>query len=287
MSLLEELLGTGTRPLSEVVSSEIKAQLNEDTSDIRQKLEEKFDEMKACLNDRFDRFETSDMTTSRISREVATALPNVDMMPPSPSYEVDASEEREPEWMYEEEETRDVTRQMSKFNVHWWTKEGDTQQRLHPVAFPVNVVGKMAVATLWAIWHRRGDDALFPPYKLLRVFDVSKPTEKYFYKAKSVCEVIYEHLVRLNALPRDKVLSDCTLEELRIQCERGVRAIVEGHNEWLKKRWEKLNPHTRTPFKPFKPRKLTNIAFTTLHKYLHRRGQVEEEEESVSNDGSV
>jgi hypothetical protein len=139
-----------------------------------------------------------------------------------------------------------------------------------PVAFPINVVGKMPIATLWALLHRTSDDACLPPYKLLRVFDVSKSTEKNVFKAKSVCEVMYEHLIRLNALPNNKVLSECSLEELKKQCDRGVQEIVAGHNEWLKKQWEKEHPARRGPFKPFKARKLSSIAFTTLHKYLHR-----------------
>ena len=112
-------------------------------------------------------------------------------------------------------------------------------------------------------------------------------TEKNYYKTKSVCEVIYEHLRRLDALPRAKVLPDCSLEELKMQCEVGVKAIIEGHNMWLKKQWEQSDARSRGPFKPFKARKLSNIAYTTLHKYLHRRCDAVEGEDSDSHDGSV
>ena len=85
-----------------------------------------------------------------------------------------------------------------------------------------------------------------------------------------MCEVIHQHLIRLNALPNDKVLSDCSLEELKLMCDKGVQEILAGHNAWLKKEWEKELPANRSPFKPFKARKLSSIAYTTLHKYLHR-----------------
>ena len=99
-----------------------------------------------------------------------------------------------------------------------------------------------------------------------------------------VCEVMYEHLIRLNALPNNKVLSDCSLEELKIQCDRGVQEIVAGHNDWLKKEWEKQHPATRSPFKPFKARKLSSISYTTLHKYLHRGRVSDEGSDKSSND---
>jgi len=91
----------------------------------------------------------------------------------------------EPHWMFEEEEERASTQLLHKFNVHWWKKEGDTAERAHPVPFPVTIVGKMPVATLWALWHRRSEDAQQPPYTILRVFDIPRDTEKNFYKAKS------------------------------------------------------------------------------------------------------
>ena len=96
----------------------------------------------------------------------------------------------------------------------------------------------------------------------------------------------------MDALPRDKVLSDCSLAELKEQCERGVEAIVANHNKWLRDRWEKTAPRDRQPFKPFKTRKLSNLSYTTLHKYLHRRnvnvdGDDCGEDNSNIDDGSV
>jgi len=278
MDLLQELLGTGNRPLSQIISEEVKAKIVEDGASLRESLFSKFDEVKASIDEGFEAIATSDVIARRRTSLHLPALPDEPVDMPSPTYSYEGGEDKDERWMCEEEEDRSVATQMAKYCVHWWTKDGETQQRLHPVPFPINVVGKLPIATLWALWHRTSDNALLPPYKLLRVFDVSRATEKNFYKAKSVCEVMYDHLIRLNALPNDKVLSDCSLEELKMQCDRGVQEIVAGHNAWLKKEWEKEDPAKRSPFKPFKGRKLSGIAYTTLHKYLHRG--------NVSDDGS-
>ena len=66
-----------------------------------------------------------------------------------------------------------------------------------------------------------------------------------------------------------------------------MEAIIANHNKWLKDRWEKTAPRDRKPLKPFKPRKLSTLSYTTLHKYLHRRDlNGGEEEDSVADDGS-
>jgi len=291
MELLKELLGNGSRPLSDVVSEEIKAHLQEDSASIREKLLSTFEDIKVSINQGFQRLESTGVVGARDPSHTHSLTPfpptPEPQVLPSPTYVHDDGHEREPEWMYEEEEDRSNAQQLAAFNIHWWTKDGDTQQRLHPIPFPIAIVGKMPVANLWALWHRRTENAMFPPYKLLSIYDISSLTEKNYCKAKSVCEVIYEHLRRLNALPRAKVLSDCSLEELKMQCEVGVKAIIEGHNVWLKKRWEQSDARSREPFKPFKARKLSNIAYTTLHKYLHRRCDAVEGEDSDSHDGSV
>jgi hypothetical protein len=215
MDLLQELLGTGNRPLSQIISEEVKAKIVEDGASLRESLFSKFDEVKAAIDEGFAGIGTSDSIAPRRAGSHLPPIVDEPVNMPSPTYNHEDGEEVDERWMREEEEDRSVAAQMAKFSVHWWTKDGETQQRLHPVPFPINVVGKMSIATVWALWHRTSDNALLPPYKVLRVFDVSRATEKKFYKeSKSVREVIYQHLIRLNALANNKVLSDCSLEEL-------------------------------------------------------------------------
>ncbi len=110
-----------------------------------------------------------------------------------------------------------------------------------------------------------------PPFKCLRSWDVKENRDVDFHKAKSVVETIISHARDLGVMDGRARIRDVSFEDRTRICRAGVGVIIKKHDEFLKEARDEALAEGRSNVRyvPFVPKKTTNLAYTTMHKYLH------------------
>ena len=272
-AIIDCLGGENKESISQHITSEVLTHLSAQIVDIQQRNEDHFERRLALMEQRV--LAAAQQVVGQ-SQEHGPLLPPP---PPSPTFmhdEFPTIEDPvvdivdEPAWDPQYDEQQEDLAIQAKYNLHPWARKGSMDKtRLHPTEkeydFPCNI----PVAMLYELWHRpdERDPALkLPPLKAFRCWDVTLNSEKNFYKAKAVVSCITEYARRAGVLPERARIGDLSLQQLQHVCEVGVRAIIDGHNTWLKK----VAESSGDPFKEFKPRKILTMSYTTMAKYLHR-----------------
>ena len=140
--------------------------------------------------------------------------------------------------------------------------------RLPTSIFPtaVEFKGGVCVGNLFESWFTGNSVHNSPPLKCLRAFDVLKEHESNLHKARAVITQVVDRARACGALPPKTRVSTLTLEQRARICKSGVDEIFRVHNVVLR---EKALEEGK-PYKPCRPKSTTDMAYTTLHKYLHK-----------------
>jgi hypothetical protein len=173
---------------------------------------------------------------------------------------------------YESFDREDVRDLQAQFCTHLWANPGDIA-RMHPVpeAYEFPKGEKMTVADLFEWWQVGMPSTIVSPFKCLRSWDIKDKHDVDFQKAKSVEETTITHARDLGVLDRRVRIRDLSFEERTRICRAGVEVIIKKHDEFLKEACDEAlaDGRTNVRYVPFIPKKTTNLAYTTMHKYLH------------------
>jgi hypothetical protein len=122
------------------------------------------------------------------------------------------------------------------------------------------------VGNLFESWFTGNTVTNIPPLKCLRSFDVVKEHENNLTKARAVIAQVVARATACGEVPPRTRLSSLTLERRGRICKRGVDEIFRVHNDVLRAKAVEEGK----AFKACRPKSTTDMAYTTLHKYLHK-----------------
>jgi len=267
--------------LSAVIASEIKAELTKVTSSIQSTvatLEERVvQHVEERVEAALDRFAlTHTMAEVACDRErpprmelsidrLAIDQPAMDL-PACDQQVIDEVMMDEAEYDYVIDERLENEELLGRYAVHPWAREGDKVTHLHLFPTAVEFKGGVSVGNLFESWFTGSSLNDTPPLKCLRAFDVLKEHENNLTKARTTISQVVDRARACGELPPKTRVSSLTLEQRARICKRGVDEIFRVHNEVLR---EKAMEEGK-PFKPCRPKSTTDMAYTTLYKYLHK-----------------
>jgi hypothetical protein len=153
-----------------------------------------------------------------------------------------------------------------RYAVHPWAREGEKVTHLHLFPSAIEFKGGVSVGNLFESWFTGNSVDNIPPLKCLRAFDVIKEHENNLHKARAVISQVVDRARACVELPPKTRVSSLTLERRARICKRGVDEIFRVHNVVLR---EKALEEGK-PYKACRPKSTTDMAYTTLYKYLHK-----------------
>ena len=285
-SEMQTLVGSnGNVPIAQSICESVRSQLQQISTEVQSSICAKTTAMEARMMAAMDaldsRRERSTVDPSSISTVVPSTRSTVDAIDRGSIGEIDNIVDpaldaildiQVEEVDYESFDREDVRDLQAQFCTHLWANPGDIA-RMHPVpeAYEFPKGEKMTVADLFEWWHVGIPSTIVPPFKCLRSWDVMEKRDVDFHKAKSVVETIIKHARDVGVLDRRVRIRDLSFEERTRTCRAGVEVIIKKHDEFLKEACDEALTDGRTTVRyvPFIPRKTTNLAYTTMHKYLH------------------
>jgi hypothetical protein len=261
--------------LSAVIASEIKAELTKMSSsfestvaNLEERVVQHVEERVEAALDRFALTHTTvgvacDLEQPR-RMEVPNDLPSMD----EPVNDQGSMEEEiaVAEFDYFIDDRQENDDLIDRYAVHSWAREGDKVPHLHLFPTAVEFKGGVSVGNLFESWFTGNTVTNIPPLKCLRSFDVVKEHENNLTKARAVIAQVVARATACGEVPPRTRLSSLTLERRGRICKRGVDEIFRVHNDVLRAKAVEEGK----AFKACRPKSTTDMAYTTLHKYLHK-----------------